>query len=85
MSAASKNKLSFRTLAGVNLYNQTDEAEAIEEQNYEFEFDLRELGIGGKAEVRDLWRQQDLGTCTGTLRALVPYHGVSLVRIPPVE
>uniref|UniRef100_UPI003FEFD91E DUF5045 domain-containing protein n=1 Tax=Paraprevotella clara TaxID=454154 RepID=UPI003FEFD91E len=25
-SAASKNKLSFRTLAGVNLYNQTDEA-----------------------------------------------------------
>ena len=40
-----------------------DEAEAIQEQNYEFEFDLRELGIGGKAEVRDLWRQQDLGTC----------------------
>lgn len=29
-SAASKNKLSFRTLAGVNLYNQTDEAEAID-------------------------------------------------------
>ena len=62
-----------------------DEAEAIQEQNYEFEFDLRELGIGGKAEVRDLWRQRDLGSCTGTLRALVPYHGVSLVRITPVE
>lgn len=29
-SAAVKNKLSFRTLAGVNLYNQTDEAEAID-------------------------------------------------------
>lgn len=29
-SAAGKNKLSFRTLAGVNLYNQTDEAEAID-------------------------------------------------------
>ena len=29
-SAASKNKMSFRTLAGVNLYNQTDEAEAID-------------------------------------------------------
>ena len=28
--AAAKNKLSFRTLAGVNLYNQTDEAEAID-------------------------------------------------------
>lgn len=29
-SASSKNKLSFRTLAGINLYNQTDEAEAID-------------------------------------------------------
>lgn len=29
-SAAVKNKLSFRTLAGVNLYNQVDDAEAID-------------------------------------------------------
>ena len=29
-SAAAKNKLSFRTLAGVNLYGQVDEAEAID-------------------------------------------------------
>ncbi len=29
-SASSKNKLSFRTLAGINLYNQLDEAEAID-------------------------------------------------------
>ncbi|WP_444106662.1 DUF5045 domain-containing protein, partial [Bacteroides sp.] len=29
-SAAMKNKLSFRTLAGVSLYNQVDEAEAID-------------------------------------------------------
>ena len=29
-SAASKNKLSYRTLAGVNLYNQVDEAEALD-------------------------------------------------------
>ena len=29
-SAAAKNKLSFRTLAGINLYNQTDEAESID-------------------------------------------------------
>lgn len=29
-SAASKNKLSFRTLAGINLYNQVGEAEAID-------------------------------------------------------
>ena len=29
-SAARKNKLSFRTLAGINLYNQVDEAEALD-------------------------------------------------------
>ena len=29
-SAAAKNKLSFRTLAGINLYNQTAEAESID-------------------------------------------------------
>lgn len=29
-SAAGKNKLSYRTLAGVNLYNQVDEAEALD-------------------------------------------------------
>lgn len=29
-SAARKNKLSFRTLAGINLYNQLDEAEALD-------------------------------------------------------
>lgn len=29
-SAAAKNKLSFRTLAGINLYNQVDESEAID-------------------------------------------------------
>lgn len=29
-SAAAKNKLSFRTLAGINLYNQVDEAESID-------------------------------------------------------
>lgn len=29
-TATAKNKLSFRTLAGINLYNQTDDAEAID-------------------------------------------------------
>ena len=29
-TAAAKNKLSFRTLAGINLYNQVDESEAID-------------------------------------------------------
>lgn len=42
-----------------------DEAEAIQEQNYEFEFDLRELGIGGKAEVPGLVAATGLGYMHG--------------------
>lgn len=61
-----------------------DEAEAIQERMYEFGIDLRELGLDGKVKVRDLWRQKDLGTFSGEYRTLVPYHGVSLVRVTPV-
>ncbi len=40
-----------------------------------------ELGIEGRREVRDLWRQKDLGACEGEFRAKVASHGVVLVRI----
>ena len=39
------------------------------------------LGIGGKKRVRDLWRQQDIGEFHGRFAAIVPAHGVVLVRI----
>ncbi|HBB92139.1 MAG TPA: alpha-galactosidase [Bacteroidales bacterium] len=40
-----------------------------------------DLGFTGKAVVRDLWRQQDLGTFEGSFTATVNYHGVLLIRI----
>jgi alpha-galactosidase len=40
-----------------------------------------ELGLSGTMRVRDLWRQQDLGSFDGSVSADVPYHGVVLVRI----
>ena len=40
-----------------------------------------ELGLSGPLEVRDLWRHMDLGTSTGQFSAMVPRHGVALVRI----
>jgi alpha-galactosidase len=35
------------------------------------------------AKVRDLWAHQDLGAKSGSFSALVPSHGVVLVRIEP--
>jgi len=40
-----------------------------------------DLGLAGKQVVRDLWRQQDVGTVEGEFEAKVPRHGVVLVRI----
>lgn len=62
-----------------------DEAEAIQMKTYDFELALKQLGITGKVSVRDLWRQKDLGEYNGEFRTQVPYHGVSFVKITPVE
>jgi len=42
-----------------------------------------DLGLSGKLQVRDLWRQQDLGKFDQQYQAQVPRHGVVLFRVPP--
>jgi len=42
-----------------------------------------DLNVKGKARVRDLWRQKDLGTFEETFQAPIPRHGVVLVRLFP--
>ena len=44
-----------------------------------------DLGLKGGRTVRDLWRQQDLGRFNGEFKALVPRHGVALVRLAPAR
>jgi alpha-galactosidase len=39
------------------------------------------LGIQGKQQIRDLWRQKDLGTFEGRFTTAIPRHGVALVRL----
>jgi alpha-galactosidase len=41
------------------------------------------IGLKGRFQVRDLWRQEDLGFYKNTFTAEVPYHGVKLVRLIP--
>ena len=54
-------------------------------RDYHFHLDLKQLGINGKANIRDLWRQKDLGEVNGSFETQVPYHGVTFVKISPVE
>src|SRR5208282_761321 len=37
---------------------------------------LTELGLNGRRNVRDLWRQQDIGSISGSLSQEVAPHGV---------
>jgi alpha-galactosidase len=43
--------------------------------------DLTDLGIKGRRDVRDLWRQKEIGNVSDRLSAVVPVHGVILVRL----
>ncbi|HEV2421383.1 MAG TPA: glycoside hydrolase family 27 protein [Candidatus Acidoferrales bacterium] len=40
-----------------------------------------DIGLGGEATVRDLWRKKDLGTFRDKFSDYVPMHGVVLVRV----
>jgi alpha-galactosidase len=44
-----------------------------------------DLGVSGKQRVRDLWRQRDLEVADSDYRAVVPRHGVVLLRLTSVQ
>jgi len=44
---------------------------------------FKDLGYAGKAMLRDLWRQKDLGSFADAFSARVNPHGVVLVRVKP--
>ena len=46
-------------------------------------FDFSKVGLEGQWKLRDLWRQQDLGEFSGSLKTSIPHHGVLLLRMFP--
>lgn len=62
-----------------------DKAVNIQQQKYNFNFALNQLGIQGKVKIRDLWRQKDLGIFSSSYETSIPYHGVSLIKITPIK
>jgi alpha-galactosidase len=45
------------------------------------EFSYRDIGIPRPAKLRDLWAHQDITPEGDAYRALVPAHGVVLLRV----
>ncbi|HEY5912247.1 MAG TPA: NPCBM/NEW2 domain-containing protein [Verrucomicrobiae bacterium] len=46
--------------------------------------DWADVGLKGKQTVRDLWRQQDVGSFTAQFQTQVPRHGVVLVKLTSI-
>jgi len=46
---------------------------------------LSELGLGGSAQIRDLWRRADLGRMTGQFAPSINSHGAGLYRVSPAD
>lgn len=44
-----------------------------------------QLGVSGAQQIRDLWRQKEMGTFRHQFRFTVPRHGVKLVRLWPAK
>ena len=47
--------------------------------------DWQTLGLRGKQELRDPWRQKDIGTADNSYTVTVPRHGTVLLRMKPVQ
>jgi len=60
----------------VGLFNRDETPQTVTTQ-------WTDLGVSGKVRVRDLWRQQNLGTFENSFNTEVPRHGVVLVRMFP--
>jgi alpha-galactosidase len=43
--------------------------------------DLKMLGINGSARLRDMWKHQDLGSLSGSYSAVLPKHGVVMLKV----
>jgi alpha-galactosidase len=48
-------------------------------------FNAADLGIAGRFNVRDVWRQKNIGVFEQKFQAEVPYHGVALVKVKKEE
>jgi alpha-galactosidase len=53
------------------------------EKNRQYKFDFSSIGLLGKFNLRDVWRQKDLGEFTDHFNVNIPHHGVVFLRMIP--
>jgi len=46
---------------------------------------LADVGLSGKAKVRDLWEHKNIETVNGEFAATIKSHGAGLYRLSPTE
>lgn len=55
------------------------------EQPVAFNLDLQKIGLNGSYQIRDVWRQKDLGAFKGSYQTDIRYHGVVMLKLTPVK
>jgi alpha-galactosidase len=58
----------------IGLFNMTEKSAVIP-------VDMKDIKLSGKLEMRDLWRQNDLGMVKSHFEMSVPPHGVRLIKL----
>ena len=58
----------------VGLFNRGESANPVT-------LELKDIGISGSAQVRDLWAHRDLGSASGNYTVTVPRHGAVMVKV----
>ena len=53
----------------------------LDEQQRAVRASWEQLGLKGPCRARDLWRQKEIGTVDQKFEAVVPRHGVTLIRL----
>ena len=56
-----------------------------DEQPKQYELDLSKLGLKGKWLVRDVWKQQNLGSFQTTIQNSIRHHGVVMLKLTPTK
>ena len=56
-----------------------------DEQQKLFEFDFAKVGLGGKWQLRDVWRQRGLGVHAGKFDTHISHHGVVMLKMKAIK
>jgi alpha-galactosidase len=56
-----------------------------DEKALPFDFDFATLGLVGKYEIRDVWRQKSLGKYESNFKTTINHHGVVLLQLKGVK